>query len=296
MTYEEEIKNMEEYTYQWVPENYDKDEPILKITKSSLVTYNWCPKKYQFNYIERLPQDQTEPMRKGTVMHNSREDFFNDFDIKKAEDMSHDEVLDYCTSLFPIDDYFDEYLTIASHEANRFVEAREGDKVSNYLPVCNEGKLDCEITIAQNTNPKFPLSRDYKVHLQGIIDRIFFEDGGYIPMEFKTGKWNDGNVSKMRKEMAFYQLLIENSSEEVLNQAGLEKGIHVSDLAWYYPISNYNYSEPVKKTSMKALMNSIAKLIHAYEESLFPTKYFYRTCAGCSYFGICDAAQEDGWL
>lgn len=297
MTYEEEIKNMDEYTYQWVPENYEKEnEPILKITKSSLGSYTWCPKKYQFSYIERLPQDQTEPMRKGTIMHNAREGFFNDFDIKKAEDMSHDEVLDYCTSLFPIDDYFDDYLTIASFEASRFVEARAEDKIDSFLPVCNEGKLDCEITITSDTNPKFPLTRDYKIHLQGIIDRIFLEDGGYIPMEFKTGLWKDGRTSGMRKEMAFYQLLIENSSEEVLKQAGLESNVPVSHWAWYYPISNYIYSEPVKKSSMTAMMKSIAKLIWAYEQSLFPAKFFYKTCAHCSFFGICDAAQDDGWL
>ena len=46
MTYEKEIEEMEDYTYQWLPENYEKeDEPILKITKSSLGSYNWCPKK-----------------------------------------------------------------------------------------------------------------------------------------------------------------------------------------------------------------------------------------------------------
>ena len=64
-----------------------------------------------------------------------------DLAIKKAESMTHDEVLDYCTSLFPIDDYFDDYLTIASFEANRFVEARSDKKLDSFLPVCNEGKL-----------------------------------------------------------------------------------------------------------------------------------------------------------
>ena len=163
---EQEIKNMDEYTYQWNADNYgNEDEPILKITKSSLGSHVWCPKKYEFGYIQRLPQDQSEAMRKGTLMHNAREDFFNTFDIKKAEDMSHDELVDYCTSLFPLDDYFDDYLSIASFEANRFSEAVSEGKTDEYLPVCNEGKFDCEITIAADTDPKFPLRRDYKVHL-----------------------------------------------------------------------------------------------------------------------------------
>ena len=47
--YEKQIEAMDEYTYQWKPENMDDpNEPILKITKSSLGSFNWCPKKYEF--------------------------------------------------------------------------------------------------------------------------------------------------------------------------------------------------------------------------------------------------------
>ena len=42
---------MREFTYEWYPDKYDdEDEPILKITKSSFGTFNWCPKKYEFSY------------------------------------------------------------------------------------------------------------------------------------------------------------------------------------------------------------------------------------------------------
>lgn len=71
--YEATIGEMSEFTYQWASENFDDpSKPILKISKSSLGTFNWCPKKYEFNYIERRPQDQSEAMRKGTVLHNHR--------------------------------------------------------------------------------------------------------------------------------------------------------------------------------------------------------------------------------
>ena len=82
--YEARLNSMKEFTYDWEPDNYDDpSKPILKISKSSIVgSFCWCPKKYEFSYIQRLPQDQSEAMRKGTVLHNSREDFFNEFDIK----------------------------------------------------------------------------------------------------------------------------------------------------------------------------------------------------------------------
>ena len=220
--YQTVIKSMDEYTYDWNSDwAEDPSQPILKITKSSLGSHDWCPKKYNFSYVQRLPQDQTEAMRKGTILHVHRENFFNDFDIKKAEHMSADEVHEYCASLTPIDEYFDISMTVAAFEAERFLEAKADDKVHEYLPVCNEGLFDAEITIEANTNPKFPLRRDYKIHIQGIIDRIFMENGGYVPFEYKTGAWKDYKATAMRKEMAFYQLLIENAEDEVLSKMKL---------------------------------------------------------------------------
>lgn len=123
--YEARIKSMREFTYDWNAMAFDDpSKPILKISKSSLGSFNWCPNKYKFSYIERRPQDQTEAMRKGTILHNHRENFFDEFDIKKAENMNADEVVEYCTGLFPIDDYFDISMTVAAFEAQRYLEAR----------------------------------------------------------------------------------------------------------------------------------------------------------------------------
>jgi hypothetical protein len=288
---------MREFTYQWKPENYDDpSQPILKITKSSLGSFDWCPKKYDFSYIQRLPQDQTEAMLKGTVLHNHRENFFNDFDIAKASKMNNSEILEYCTGLMPVDEYYDISVTVASLEAQRFIEARSENKIQEFLPVCNEGKFDAEITIPANINPKFPLRRDYVIHIQGIIDRIFRENGGLVPFEYKTGLWKDWKKTSMRKEMAFYELLIENATDEVMIKNGLGPNDKVTHWGWYYPASNYIYAEERKKRSMTSVMNNIAKLIHHYERNRFPTKFFYKTCAHCSFFGICDAAQEDSWV
>lgn len=297
----EEIRNggirMKEFTYQWQPENYDnQDEPVLKITKSSFGSYQWCPKKYQFNYIEKLPQDTSEAMLKGSIIHNSREAFFNSFDIKKAETLSHAELVNYCMSLYPIDDNTDMYETMSIFEANRFFEAKEELTLEDFLPVGNEVLLDAEITIGQYDNDKYPLRRDYVIHLQGIIDRLFYEEGSYIPLELKTGAWKDYKSTSMRKEMAFYQLLYENTPEKILQEKGLNQDIPITHWGWYYPASNYIHIEPIKKGSMTAVMKGIAQIIASYEESLFPTKYFARTCASCSYYGICDAVNSESWL
>ena len=285
---------MREYTYQFQPENYDDpDAPILKITKSSFGSYNWCPKKYEFSYIDKLPQDQTEAMVKGTIIHNAREDFFNAFDIKKAENLSHAELVNYCMSLHPIDDYTEMYEAMSIFEANRFLEAKAESMMEDFIPVVNEVMLDAEITIEADGNEKFPLTRDYVVHLQGIIDRIFLEDGKYILMELKTGIWKDSKRSNMRGEMAYYKLLFEQATDEELIENGLDPNIPITHWGWFYPDSNFLYVEDCVRASETAVRKKFAKLIQSYETGIFPASYYYKKCVHCAYMPICDAAIEN---
>jgi|TARA_R100000084_G_scaffold104953_2_gene61979 CRISPR/Cas system-associated exonuclease Cas4 (RecB family) len=288
---------MREYTYEWYPERYDdENEPILKITKSSFGSFQWCPKKYEFSYPLRMPQTTSEAMIKGTVVHNSREDFFNDFDIKKAENLSFTELVEYNMGLHPIDDYTEMYRTLSVFEAERFIQARENNTVHEYLPVINEILLDAEIFIPRDLNPKCVLERDYTVHLQGIIDRMFVQDGNYIPIELKTGAWKDYKLTSMRKELAFYKILIDAMSDEEKIAAGLDVDGEVTNWGWYYPASNYIQVEKVKKQSLTAVYRGITELIKAYERKQFNAKYYYKTCSHCSFYSICPTAQEQEFL
>ena len=96
----------DEFTYQWEPYdaqgNFIEDGPILKVTKSSLNTFYWCNKQYQYSYIERRPQDTSEAMLKGTIVHNSYEDFYKAVDVEAIQDYSKDELQEHFISLFPV--------------------------------------------------------------------------------------------------------------------------------------------------------------------------------------------------
>lgn len=283
---------MSEYTYQWSPENADDPNlPILKMTKSSVGTFEWCKKQYEFSYIERRPQDTSDAMLKGTIVHNSYEDFYKMVDMSHAEDLSKSELVDYFTSVFPIDDYGYLYDTIVALEADRFVRAKE--QGMDFLPAGNEVRLNAQYTVGENDNLKYPLNRSYVVHLQGIIDRIFMENGSYILMELKTGNWTDSKMSRMRSEMAYYKLLIEEASDEELIENGLDPNIPVTHWGWFYPDSNFLYVENCKKASQTAMVKKLPKLIKSYEDGIFPASYYYKKCVHCSYMPICDAAIEN---
>jgi len=279
-----------EYTYQWNPEwEEDPAMPQLKVTKSSLNTFEFCKKQYEFSYIERRKTEPNMAMIKGTIVHNSYEDFYNQFEIKKAEELDENSVYEYCMGLFPIDDYGDIYQTMAAFETERFIQSRKEDVLDTFLPVGNEIRCNAKIVIPRDIGmsgrgTKFMLQRDYTVHLQGIIDRVFQEGNSIIPVELKTGAWKDRKQAHMRNEMAFYKVLMDSDPDCELGE--------VTHWAWYFPDSNYFQLEEVKKGNVNRIKRRIGALIHAYEQGVFPASYHYAKCQYCSYTALCDSAQQ----
>ena len=276
---------MTEYTYQWKAEwEDDPSMPQLKVTKSSLNTFEFCRKQYEFSYIEGRKSEPNLAMIKGTIVHNAYEDFYNQFELKKAEDLDENNVYEYCVGLFPIDDYGDVYQTMAAFETERYMQSKKENSLDSFLPVGNEIRCNAKLDISKDVNPKFSLQRNYTVHLQGIIDRIFKEGDGYIPVELKTGAWKDRKQTHMRNEMAFYKVLMDADPDCDMDP--------ITHWAWYYPDSNYFQLEEVKNRNVNNIKKRIAKLIYAYEQELFPASYYANKCQYCSFVGICSAAQQ----
>jgi|TARA_R110000824_G_scaffold127475_2_gene287669 CRISPR/Cas system-associated exonuclease Cas4 (RecB family) len=281
---------MTEFTYQWNPEWEDNPTmPQLKVTKSSLNTFEFCHKQYEFSYIEGRKSAPNAAMARGSAVHNSYEDFYNDFDLKKAEGMNINNLYEYCMGLFPIDDHGEVYQTMAAFESERYMSSKVSKSMDDYLPVGNEIKCNAKLFIPKDVGmsgrgKKFMLNRDYTIHLQGIIDRVFKEGDGYIPVELKTGQWKDRKQAYMRKEMAFYKVLMDADPDCTLDP--------ITHWAWYYPDSNYFEVEPVRNAQINGITRRIGKLIHAYESGIFPASYFDKKCQFCSYIGICDSAQQ----
>jgi len=291
------VNENDSYTYHWNADYAnDPSKPILKISKSSLGCFTWCNKQYEYQYLDRRRQEQTPVMLKGTVVHNSHEDFYNSVDIKKAEGMTFEELRVYFTSLFPIDEYVDLTQQMVTYEANRFIEEKESGTLSNFVPVGNEVQLDTDIIILPNTNPRYPLTQAYVVHLQGIIDRIFREGDSLIPMELKTGKWKDSKISSMRAEMAFYALLLENVGQDEYEKHNLPY-LPITHWGWYYPAANHITVEERKKASTTSVKKAIAKLLYNYEHNMpdnFSPSFFHKKCLPhCSFNTICPAAVRD---
>tara|TARA_R110002020_G_scaffold168349_1_gene357061 strand:- start:7190 stop:8191 length:1002 start_codon:yes stop_codon:yes gene_type:complete len=299
-------------TYAWQPGMMDDDGNSLKLrlTKSSLGNYSWCPYQYKLKHIYRLKEEENEDMVRGTNVHNIVEYYWTaarDVIYKAIEELENGDkrlAKDTLYSIIPnppqpyllgeqevIDQWFE-------WQWNRFMVTEGVD----WLPTGNEvsahAMLDVEID-----------GEIIPVHLRGFIDTIFPDgEGGSVLMELKTGKWNPKKAKSMREEMQFYKLMLE--------EGGYVEYLPVTHWAWEFPRGWVNggtkaewelEDTSIRKTSYapRTVMNNIKKVVKAHmNDSFEPTPKEWRAkdgstgsnCHYCSFMELCPAwnVEEKG--
>tara|TARA_E500000305_G_scaffold110230_1_gene117528 strand:+ start:259 stop:1152 length:894 start_codon:yes stop_codon:yes gene_type:complete len=277
------------FTYQWNPD--DNNSPVLKITKSSLGTYGFCRASYRMSYDPlgegKVSQPANEAMLRGTEAHDAQEDFWKAVDVDDAMNYIDDpnRLAKSFLDLYPKTN--DEitsslYRSMASWSAERFIDCVKEGIVEFFKPVGNEVRLNAKIEL-----------NGLEIHLQGIIDRLFIVDGGYTPLELKTGVWKDSKATHMRKEMAFYKILFDNATDEDKIEAGLDPEMEFTNWGWFFPASNYIFLEPVKARTEVSVEKAMQKLVDSYLLMEFPYDDFYKKCRACGLYSICEKGENN---
>ena len=73
--YKEMLEHHKKSTYAWQPGDTDK---VLRVTKSALGTFDWCPQQYFLQKVLKLPQGPaTEDQIRGSNVHDAVEYWWN---------------------------------------------------------------------------------------------------------------------------------------------------------------------------------------------------------------------------
>ena len=310
-------RNWEAYgksTYDWSPGH----EKMLRMTKTSLTSdFDFCPKQYQYKRIHRLPEPETDAMRKGTNVHDAIEQYYDR--ITPHIDELHtllqrdkwDEAMTLALSVLDEKEYTMGEQDIIDTRIVWDLQRLFAEGKDHYLPVINEEEVHVF------TEEEFELNGEthvVPVHWAGSIDRGYLaDDGGVALMELKTGKWvqtkkgdewqdSTFKMRSMRTEMAFYRELLKKAEHRYQN---------VTHWGWVYPSGEVEGMDPLNKfgneqrsvnrivyekctgrrgtdyrKSVERLKNG---LLTAYFTSEFPTKPSTGKCAYCSFKDICPA-------
>ncbi len=298
-------------SYAWTPEM--GKECIIRISKSSLSTFKWCPQQLWLSKTIEIEEEPKDYLIIGSDVHKGTEIFYEnakgDFESIKA---AHAAVkankpkaaYDTLERLWPPDGeviaarrkdsadqpfYEKEYNLnkewLLNFEVQR-LSVLDSNEIELFLPVGNEVRLETTINVELDGTL-------VPVRLVGEIDRVFKGTGGGLElMELKTGKWRDAKRSDMRSEMAYYRYLIENTSNEVLKGNSIDAP--VTHWSWRFSNADHWDCEEVKKVSHRAMLTTLNKLVKAYVKGEFETTKADFKCGYCDYMPHCPRYAIDG--
>jgi len=170
--------------------SYDPNEEgkLLKVSKSSFIGYDSCPRKYWWEKIQlkdmRLPAN--EYMIHGSEVHTNLETIYDNWDGQST-----------LGPLIPESQYN------KSNDSLVFLEQCRLEKwgVENFMP--DEYEEYRAVWDAEN-----------ECVLVGLIDGILVHpDGGLCIYELKTGGWSSTKMSKTRKELCYYTRMLQLMGE-----------------------------------------------------------------------------------
>jgi CRISPR/Cas system-associated exonuclease Cas4 (RecB family) len=240
-----------------------KKNSLLKLSASSIKTFEQCPRKYYYNYIERRPRKSWPHLDLGNFVHEVLEKFHIQAIDKPRGDWP-GIMTKACEKALP------SFHLIPDHQV------RAQDMLGTYLAMIGENGMPP--VLANEQAFKITWEED-NIMLRGYIDRIDKDESGYRILDYKSGK------SKYLDEfqLLVYGLYLISTDDEVEKFKGTylmlgEKSKEIS----------YTFT----KTDLERCANKIkhiAKQIRG-EKTWEPKPQFL--CSYCDFEEVCPATAE----
>lgn len=157
------------------------NENKLILSISRVKTYQQCPRKYYYNYIEKLPKLSWDHFNLGTFVHGVLEFFHENLrDNNSLKDVNINKIMKQSFQK----QYFKMKNGNIILKKEMLLEAK--DMLMSYMNnIINKG-IDARILILENEF-KIPLNEKYLI--KGIIDRLDQESNGTLHIkDYKTNK------------------------------------------------------------------------------------------------------------
>ncbi len=259
------------------PKELDRE---LKMSKSSFVLFNMCPRKYWWNYIALpdLRPPPTEAMRRGSAIHKAMEPIIeapkNTKKIKKAD------------ASIVKEGFGGDF----GYEIMKELLSDLEDKIGPWELLQAEMKM----TVKDERKD---------IWLVGAIDGLLrTEDGKVILVELKTGNMNDGKLSRTRRELAFYTYMLNMIDEwpmpthflyiapDAANEKTLDKLMKQKKKVVGCGITQGMYVlEPISVRTVNAFLKVYNKTVDSLKAQEYPINWNDYFCTQyCDYVVQCE--------
>lgn len=254
----------------------------MKLSKSAVMLYNYCPYKFKRVYIDKCEEPETQLLLKGTIYHKARAKYLETVDELKLTS-NYNENYKYIRSLLPLDKDII-YDNIAISEAKRSVNPNtinfkpvEIEKkyktvfCDSFFSMCYEGDTISDITNLLTDEQIEKIAEEYHAMpvlvFIGKIDDLYLEgDNTYNIKEFKTGNFTT-DLSKIRKELILYSKILEP-----------HLSLPVNYISYHYALENEYRIEKIQKRSVIALKKLMFKIVESMLSNQYEKKYYKSAC------------------
>ena len=220
---------------------------------SKINTYNICPRKYEFSYIDFYPRKgSSDVVLKGTLLHKMIELYINDKDYDIP--------------------YEKEFLSLKEEDFNAFKEDFEKIKEQPLIKQLKKMKDSCEINVEQKLTNVFE-----NFIFSGNTDTLVKNEKKLIIIDYKTGK-----VNQNFEQLEFYALVSSYLYPEVQDFLLVLSFVsHEQDL-----------KITLKKEDMSKIENKLIKYISNINNSIKFDKKVGPLCNYCDYKDECDKKDK----
>lgn len=168
--------------------SYDPTEEgkVLRVSKSSYMGYLYCPRQYFMDRVllKDIKKPETTAMRRGTEVHDALDEFYDRWDGEQT--------------LYPM---FEQEGSVYQIMAELEQQRLDNWGVEYFAPYEHE-------------DLRTYYHEEYDIVIVGKIDGVLIApDDEYAILELKTGTTNANKITKTRKELAFYHMVLQDMDD-----------------------------------------------------------------------------------
>ena len=251
--------------------------PEMLLRKSGMGSYDICPLSFKYQFMLHLPSESGPEAKIGTFAHDQYDAFFDRINIDDMNDIlrkySKEVLKQYLRSKLPIGTGHDYLYDNFIDWQMKLWDSYSIDNKHLFWPKYKEVKMTTDVMYDVG---------GYEVRFSGTADTIYLEeDGSYVIIDYKTGKFRKWMISKLRRDNVMYSFLLKSTQDISATRHGC--------LFTRYEVTDERQlplHEVFKNASVNAWRRKIKQILKAIEEDTFPRKISLM-CNYCNYPEMC---------
>ncbi len=258
------------------PEQENKPEQPLNeklvLSHSQIESYEWCPLKYKFHYIYRIPERKNPHLAFGNNVHKALEDFYRE--IEDGKEGKVEKLIELYENSWGSQGF-----------KNQFQEAEYKEKGYSILKNYFEDNQALFNLSSPFIEEGFTIKINDLLEIRGKIDRVQKTPDNKIEViDYKTGKAKDQKYADASLQLSIYAMALKQMTE-----------LEIERLTFYYLEARERVSTQVAPDRIEETRKKIEDTSQKIRIGDFPAcseSDQFMKCKMCDYKSICPVWEK----